>query len=89
MTAASSYRAAFVAGVLSAVAMVLAVLALKDISHEEVDVTLEWGMVQVAFAITAVFHVLGLKALKKAIDGSSTVKSVEGPRDDRAPRVEA
>ena len=52
------------AGVVSLTALVLAALALTDISHGEADVTLEWHMVQAAFAIVFVFHVLSLRSLR-------------------------
>ena len=51
-------------GVVSLAALVLAALALTDISHGEADVTLEWHMVQAAFAIVFVFHVLSLRTLR-------------------------
>ena len=62
-----SYRTAFSVGVASAVAMVLAMLALTDIAHDEGDLTLEWRALQFAFVVMGAFHVLGLAAIRKAI----------------------
>ena len=50
-------------GVSSSVALLAMFLALKDISHGETDVSLEWHMVEIALVIILVFHVLALRML--------------------------
>ena len=53
-------------GIVSAVTMALAVLALTDIYHGEADVTAEWQAVRVAFIVSAAFHVVSVIAALKA-----------------------
>jgi hypothetical protein len=57
---------AFRLGVASALAVLLALLALTDIGHDEADVTLEWNVLRVAFLVIIAFHVVGLAALRGA-----------------------
>jgi uncharacterized membrane protein len=51
--------------IISTVALIAATLALADISHGENDVRLEWHVVQVAFLIMLVFHVLSWRMLRR------------------------
>jgi hypothetical protein len=60
-------QTAFAWGLLSLVAILAAGMALTDIYHEEPDLTLEWRVLQVAFAIIVAFHVVALAALAKVI----------------------
>jgi hypothetical protein len=60
------YRTACGLGVASAAALLVAHLALTDISHGEADVTLEWNILRVAFLVILAFHVAGLAALRRA-----------------------
>ena len=57
-------RFARTASIISLGALVLAALALTDISHGEVDATLEWHIVQAAFAIMLTSHILSLRLLR-------------------------
>jgi hypothetical protein len=57
----SSRRVVRTAGVISSVALLALFLALKDISHGEADVTLEWLIVQVSLGIILVYHVLSVR----------------------------
>ena len=61
------YRIVFGLGVVSAVAILVAHLALTDIYHAEADVSLEWTAVRGAFAIMIAFHAAGLMALRHAM----------------------
>jgi hypothetical protein len=56
-------RLALGLGCLSALCILLAHLALTDIYHGEADVSLEWRVVQVAFAVMIAFHVAAFAAL--------------------------
>ena len=67
MKTVTLYRSTFRLGALSAVSLVLAALALTDISHGERDVSLEWGMVRVALVIITAFHIAGLFGLRRAM----------------------
>ena len=58
-------------GIVSALTMALALLALTDIYHGEVDVTAEWQAVRVAFLVSAAFHVAALLAAVKGLRGPS------------------
>lgn len=51
--------------VISLTALVLAGLALKDISRGEADVNLEWNVVQAALGVMLVFHILNLWLLRR------------------------
>lgn len=53
-------------GLLSVFAIVLAHLALTDISHGEADVTLEWNVLRLSFVVIIAFHVVALRALMRA-----------------------
>jgi len=53
------------AGVTSSVALLAMFLALKDISHGEADVSLEWHMVEIALLVILIFHVLALRMLHR------------------------
>jgi hypothetical protein len=50
-------------GVLSIVAIALALLALTDIGHGEADLTLEWNALRVSFLIIIAFHVVAMRVL--------------------------
>lgn len=56
-------RVTFGIGVLSAISLIVAFLALTDIHHGESDVSAEWRVVQVAFAIVVAFHVVAFAML--------------------------
>ena len=58
--------------IISLIALLAAALALQDISHGEIDVTLEWHVVQASFAIMLVFHVLNLGPLHQGRTNGST-----------------
>ena len=51
----------------SVIAVIVAVLALQDIYHNEADLSLEWAALRVCFAIIIVFHVVGFRALRRAL----------------------
>ncbi len=53
-------------GLLSLFAIVLAYLALTDISHGEADLTLEWNVLRLSFVVIIAFHVVALRALRQA-----------------------
>jgi hypothetical protein len=57
---------AFRLGLLSVFAIVLAHLALTDISHGEADLTLEWNVLRLSFVVIITFHVVALWALRQA-----------------------
>ena len=48
------------------VTVVLSIMPLQDISHGEVDLTLEWMMLRVSLVVNIIFHVLALVAFWKA-----------------------
>lgn len=68
MTLQTAGRLTFGLGVLSLLAIILANLALLDIYHGELDVTLEWNTVRVSFVIILVFHAFALTAAWKAFN---------------------
>ena len=63
MSRLTGLRVVRAAGVISSVALLGMFLALKDISHGEADVSLEWHMVEISLVIILVFHVLALRML--------------------------
>jgi hypothetical protein len=66
---------AFRLGLFSVFAIVLAFLALTDISHGEADVTLEWNIVRLSFVVIITFHVVALRALGQAAGAPPAVDS--------------
>jgi hypothetical protein len=54
-------------GIVSAITMVLAFLALTDIYHGEADVNAEWQAVRIAFVAAAAFHVVAVIALLRVV----------------------
>ena len=58
-------------GIVSAITMALAFLALTDIYHGEADVTAEWQAVRVAFLVSAAFHVVAVIAALKGVRSTS------------------
>jgi hypothetical protein len=62
-----AYRFVWGLGVASLVAILVAHLALTDIHHGEADVTLEWNILRLAFAVTISFHAAALLTLRHAI----------------------
>jgi hypothetical protein len=58
-------------GIVSAITMALAFLALTDIYHGEADVTAEWQAVRVAFVVSAAFHVVAVFAALKGVRSTS------------------
>ena len=58
-------------GIVSAITMALAFLALTDIYHGEADVTTEWQAVRVAFLVSAAFHVVAMVAALKGVRSTS------------------
>ena len=65
MTLRSACRVSLWLGVLSVLAILAAHLALQDIYHGEVDVSLEWNVLRVSFLIIITFHVFALIAAWK------------------------
>jgi uncharacterized BrkB/YihY/UPF0761 family membrane protein len=53
-------------GVVSALAVLVALLALQDIYHGEADLSLEWNVVRAAFLIIIVFHAFALATVRKS-----------------------
>jgi hypothetical protein len=60
-------RAVIVLGIVSLLAGLFAHLALTDIYHGEVDVTLEWGVVRVCAVVFAAFVGASLFTLIRAL----------------------
>jgi hypothetical protein len=58
-------------GIVSAITMALAFLALTDIYHGEADVTAEWQAVRVAFLVSAAFHVVAVIVALKGVRSTS------------------
>jgi len=56
-------RLAIGVGCLSALSILLALLALADIYHGEADLSLEWHILQAAFGVMIAFHVAAFAAL--------------------------
>lgn len=50
-------------GVLSTVALVVSFLALTDIAHGEVDLTLEWSVLRVCALVIVLFHFAAMTML--------------------------
>ena len=65
MTLRTACRMSLWLGVLSVLAILAAHLALQDIYHGEVDVSLEWNALRVSFLIIITFHVFALIAAWK------------------------
>lgn len=65
MTLRTACRSAIGFGIVSAITMVLAFLALTDIYHGEGDPAAEWQAVRLAFLVSAAFHVVALIAAVK------------------------
>jgi hypothetical protein len=63
VTLQTTGRIAFGMGVLSLLAVVVAILALQDIYHGEADLILEWMVVRLSFVVITIFHVLALIAV--------------------------
>ena len=63
MTVRTSCRLAIGLGIASLLALVLAGMALVDISHGEADPSLEWTVLRVALAVILTFDVFGLITL--------------------------
>jgi uncharacterized membrane protein len=75
-------------GLLSLVAIVLALLALTDISHGEADLTLEWNMLRLSFVVIIAFHVVALRALRQAAGAPLAAGGNDGAnRDVRRPQL--
>jgi hypothetical protein len=66
MTSNVLRRVTFGLGLMSALSMIVAFLALTDIHHAESDVSSEWRVVQVAFAIVVAFHVAAFAMLARS-----------------------
>jgi hypothetical protein len=60
-------RVTIVLGALSLLAVVIAHLALTDIYHGEVDVTLEWSIVRICALVLLVFIGMALFTLRRAL----------------------
>jgi len=71
MTLRFACRSAIGLGIVSALTMAVAVLALTDIYHGEADVTAEWQAVRVAFIVSAAFHVVSVGAALKGLRSES------------------
>ena len=66
MTLQTTSHIALGMGVLSMLTVVLAIMALQDIYHDEADLTLEWMMLRASFVVNIIFHVLALTLAWKA-----------------------
>ncbi len=58
-----------VLGILSLCALVLSALALADIAHGESDLTNEWMVVRLAFAVIFIFTVFSVITLARLLRG--------------------
>ncbi len=58
-----SARFSIVLGLLSVLAVVASHLALTDISHGEGDLSLEWTVLRISFAVIVAFHISALITL--------------------------
>jgi hypothetical protein len=65
-------RLAYRLGWLSILAILAAGLALQDVYHREVDLTLEWIVLRISFLIIIAFTALALLALRNAIPESDS-----------------
>ena len=65
MTLRTACRVSLWLGVLSVLAILAVHLALQDIYHGEVDLSLEWNVLRVSFLIIITFHVFALIAAWK------------------------
>ena len=71
MTLRVACRSTIALGILSAVTMGLAFLALTDIYHGEADTTAEWQALRLALLVCAAFHVVAVVAAVKGVRGTS------------------
>ena len=60
-------RVTIVLGALSLLAVLIAHLALTDIYHGEVDVTLEWSVVRICALVLLVFISMAMFTLRRAL----------------------
>jgi hypothetical protein len=60
-------RATIALGALSLLAVLIAHMALTDIYHGEVDVTLEWSVVRICALVLLVFISMALFTLRRAL----------------------
>ena len=71
-----SAAVSFALGIVSAIGLLVSLLALTDIAHGEPDVTLEWWVVRGAYLLVVLFQVTSLVTLRQILKqprtGSST-----------------
>ena len=60
-------RVTIVLGALSLLAVLIAHMALTDIYHGEVDVTLEWSVVRICAVVLLVFISMAMFTLRRAL----------------------
>jgi len=60
-----SARVSIILGFLSVVSILMSHLALTDISHGEGDLSSEWTVLQISFAVFIIFHIFALTTLIK------------------------
>jgi hypothetical protein len=72
----TSAVASLILGALSIFALIVCHLALTDIRHGEPDLSLEWKLVQISFAVIIIFIIGALITCIKAL---KTVKSPHAP----------
>ena len=60
-------RVSFTLGVLSVLAVLISHLALTDIRHGEPDLSLEWRVLQISFAVIIAFQVSALITLRRVL----------------------
>jgi len=62
-----SIKASIALGVLSFIALILSHLALTDIARGEGDVSLEWSVLRVCFALVLFFIAAAILTLRRAL----------------------
>jgi hypothetical protein len=60
-------RVSFTLGILSVLAVLSSHLALTDIRHGEADLSLEWRVLQISFAVIIAFQVSALITLRRVL----------------------
>jgi hypothetical protein len=64
-------------GVLSAIAIFFSNLALMDIKHGESDLRLEWGILQISYAIFILFHISAIITFARLLRGRNREEEKE------------
>ncbi len=60
-------NAAFILGIISLVAVLVSHLALTDIYHGEDDLSLEWNVLRICFAVIVIFQVFAMATFMRMI----------------------